>query len=236
MITDIVVDVEPRSDLGKNASRRHRRAGTVPAVVYGAGEPPVPVLLDPRRVDEILKLEAGRNTIFSISVAGKSQAGAVMIKDIDRDPVTDRYRHVDLVRVRLDKAVHVKVPVRLLGLAEGVKNEGGVLEFVIREIEVECLPREIPEHLDVDVSGLHINEGVSVKDLRVKEGVKILGEPEGVVVVVAPPRAEETPAPAEGVEGAAAEPEVIKKGKEAVEGEEPPAKDKAPKEKGPKEK
>ncbi len=236
MITDIVVDVVPRTDLGKNASRRYRRAGKVPAVIYGAGQPAVSVLVDPHRVDEILKLEAGRNTIFSLSVSGKSEAGAVMIKALDRDPVTDDYRHVDLVRVRLDRAVHVKVPVRLLGLAEGVKNEGGVLEFVIREIEVECLPREIPEHIDVDVSGLHVNQGIPVKDLRLKEGVKILGDLEGVVVVVAPPRAEETPAPAEGAEAEAAEPEVIKKGKEAGESEEPPAKEKSPREKSPKEK
>ena len=238
MIKNIVVEVEPRNDLGKNASRRFRRVGKVPAVIYGGGETPVSVLLSPRRVDEILRLETGRNTIFTVSLAGESQSGAVMIKDLSRDPVSESFLHVDLVRVRLDRAVQVKVPVRLLGLAEGVKNEGGIVEFVLREVEVECLPAEIPEHLDVDVSGLHINQHVSVGQLAVKDTVKILDDPEGIVVVIAPPKAEEEAAPAEGaeVEAAAQEPTVIKKGKEATEAQEPQAKEKPAKEKPAKEK
>lgn len=232
MIKNIVVEVEPRADLGKNASRRYRAGGKVPAVIYGGGEGPVSVLLSPRRVDEILHLDTGRNTIFTVSLEGRSQSGAVMIKDLSRDPVTDRYVHVDLVRVRLDRAVQVKVPVRLIGTSEGVKNEGGIVEFVLREIEVECLPADIPEHLDVDVTNLHINQHVSVGQLSVKDTVKILDDADDIIVVIAPPKAEETATPAEGAEAEAAEPTVIKKGKEAsAEGAEPAAKEKPAKEK-----
>jgi len=236
MIKNIVVEVEPRTDLGKNASRRYRRDGKVPAVIYGGGEGPLSVLLSPRRVDEILHLDTGRNTIFTVSQAGLSQGGTVMIKDLSRDPVTDRFVHVDLVRVRLDRAIQVKVPVRLLGLSEGVKNEGGVVEFVLREIEVECLPTDIPEHIDIDISGLHINQHVSVGQLAIKEGVTVLDDPDGIVVVIAPPKAEETAVPAEGAEAETAEPTVIKKGKEAAEPAEAATKEKGAKEKPAKEK
>ncbi len=231
MIKNIVVDADPREGRGKNENRRLRRAGMVPGVIYGASEAPITVGLSPRRIEEVLHLDTGRNTIFSLTLAGQSQKGAVMIKDLQRDPVTEALLHVDLVRVQLDKAVKVRVPVRLVGVPEGVKTDGGVVEFMLREVEVECLPADIPEHLDVDVSSLKINQHVSVSSLPVSDRVTILDDPDGIIALVAAPRAEEVAAPAEAAPEAAAEPEVIKKGKEAAGTEEA-----APKEKGAKEK
>ena len=230
MIKNIVVEVEPRSSRGKNASRRARRDGMVPAVVYGGGVPPLTVAVSPRRLEEVLHLETGRNTIFSVNLSGQDQKGAVMIKDLQRDPVNEKLLHVDLIRVQLDKSVTVRVPIRLVGVPEGVKSEGGVIEFVLREVEVECLPGDIPEHLDVDVTGLKVNQHVSVSSLPASDKVKILEEPDGIVAVVVPPRVEETAVPAEAAPEAA-EPEVIKKGKEAAASEEPPPKEKGAKEK-----
>ncbi len=239
MIKNIVVEADPRAERGKNESRRLRQAGKVPGVVYGAGGPALTVGVSPRRIEEVLHLDTGRNTIFTLTLAGESQKGAVMIKDLQRDPVSDALLHVDLVRVDLDKAVKVRVPVRLVGVPEGVKTDGGVVEFMLREVEVECLPVDIPEHLDVDVTSLKVNQHVSVAALTVSGKVKILDEPDGIIAVVVPPRAEEEVAPAAEVapEAAAAEPEVIKKGKEAAGAEEAAPKDKAEKpEKGSKEK
>jgi large subunit ribosomal protein L25 len=215
MNKDIVVEAQERSDLGKNASRRLRRDGGVPGVVYGLDRPPFPVGIGARRIEEVLKLETGRNTIFTMALKGQDRSRAVMIKALQRDPVTERLVHVDFVRVDLAKAVRVSVPLRLLGIAEGVKTEGGILEFVLRQVEVQCLPTDIPEHIDLDVSALHLNQHLSVKDLPVRERVAILDDPESIVCVVAVPKEEAAPV-VEEVAEVAAEPEVIKKGKETT--------------------
>jgi large subunit ribosomal protein L25 len=138
-----------------------------------------------------------------------------MIKALQRDPVTERLVHVDFVRVDLTKSVRVSVPVRLIGLAEGVKNEGGLLEFMHRQVEVECLPTDIPEHLDLDVTALHLNQHLSVKDLPLRERVTVLDDPESVICVVAVPKEEAAPVVEEAA-ATTAEPEVIKKGKETA--------------------
>jgi large subunit ribosomal protein L25 len=176
------------------------------------------VAVDPRRIEEVLRLGSGRNTVFTLRLVGQDSKRDAMIRELQRDPLTDRPTHVDFVRIDVSKAVHVSVPIRLLGLATGVKNEGGILDFVQREVEVECLPGLIPEHLDVDVSGLHINQHVSLRDVSVPEGVRVFGDLEQIIAVVSAPKAEEEPAAvaAEAVEPAAAEPEVLKKGKEAA--------------------
>ncbi len=229
MLKNVVVEVEPRSESGKNESRRLRAAGRVPGIVYGMKRPPFSVAVSPRRLEEVLLLESGRNTIFKLSLAGQDQTRAVMIKELQRDPVTDLMIHVDFVRVDLQKSVKVHVPVRILGAAFGVKTEGGIVEFITRHVEVECLPEDIPEHLDVDVSELHIHQHASVSNLVVAPRVKLLADPHAIVVVIAPPRAEEE-VPAASAEAAAvpaaAEPEVIKKGKEASGGVVPPSKEK----------
>jgi large subunit ribosomal protein L25 len=215
----LVIEVEPREATGKNAARRLRRQGKIPGIVYGLGRPPFPVAVPPRKLEEVLRLETGRNTILTLSLAGQDRTRAVMIRDLARDPVTGQIEHVDFVRVDLGKTVTVRVPVRLVGTPVGVKVEGGIVEFLRREVEVECLPGDIPEHLDVEVSNLHVNQHVSVSDLVVGDKVRVLTPADEPIVLVAPPRVEEAPT-AEAAEEAPAEPEVIKKGKEVVSGEE----------------
>lgn len=215
MIQNIVVHVEERKAGGSNAAGRIRREGKVPGIVYGLGLDPFPVAVESRRVEEILHLETGRNTIFTLQLAGQDRSRAVMIRALQRDPVTDRMIHVDFVRVDLERKIRVQVPVRAVGVAEGVKNEGGLLEYVHRTVEVECLPGAIPEALEVDVTALHLNQNVSVADLKLADGVEVLDDPETILVVVTAPREEEA-APAEAAAATTAEPEVIKKGKEAA--------------------
>ena len=213
MIKNIVVEAAERSDLGKNANRRLRRVGGVPGVVYGLDRPPFTVGVGARKIEEVLGLETGRNTIFTLSLTGQDRSRAVMIKALQRDPVTERLVHVDFVRVDLAKAVRVNVPIRLIGTAEGVKTDGGLLEFIHREVAVECLPSDIPEHLDLDVTALRLNQHFSVKDLPARERVTILDDPESIVCVVAIPKEEAAPVVEEAA-ATAAEPELIKKGKE----------------------
>ncbi len=166
-----------------------------------------------RRVSEVLHLASGQNTVLTLSMGEGTQTREVMIRELQRDPLTGHVVHVDFVRLDPNRQVPVRVPVRLIGLAEGVKNENGILDFVHREVEVACLPSAIPEHFDVDVSGLHVNQHVSVSDLTVEAGVSVLDDPATILAVVSMTKAEAVPA--ETTEAvAAAEPEVIKKGKE----------------------
>ncbi len=188
MIKNIVVEVQERAERGKNSSGRLRRQGGVPGVVYGLDRPPVTVAVPARKIEDVLGLETGRNTIFTLSLAGQDRSRAVMIKALQRDPVTERLVHVDFLRVDLDKTVRVNVPIRLVGIPEGVKTEGGLLEFVLRQVEVECLPADIPDHLDIDVTGLHLNQNLAVKDLPVKDRVTVLDDPDAIVCVVAMPK------------------------------------------------
>jgi large subunit ribosomal protein L25 len=218
MIQNIVVEVAERSDRGKNAARRTRRAGSVPGIVYGLEIAPFSVSVPRKRVEEILKLESGRNTIFTLALEGQDKTRAAMIKALQRDPVTENIIHVDFVRVDLEKKVRVNVQIRVHGTPDGVKNQGGVLEVVLRQVHVECLPSDIPEHIDVDVSALALNDGVTVADLAKGERYQILDDPDQTICQVSPPRAEEVPVVEETAE-AATEPELIKKGKEEGEGE-----------------
>jgi large subunit ribosomal protein L25 len=201
----LVVGVDAREGKGKNACRRMRATGKVPGNVYGMKLDSFAVSVEARRIEEILRLGSGRNTIFTLSLGDGQQSRAVMLRELQRDPVSERLVHVDFLRVDPTKKVHVQVPVRLLGTPEGVKNEGGVIDFVHREVEVSCLPSAIPEHLDVDVSHLHINQNVAVKELTATEGVEILDDLETILAVVASPRVEVEEAPeAEEVEAEAA--------------------------------
>ncbi len=217
MISNSVVEVEARKERGKNANRRLRRAGRVPGVVYGMGLDPFAISVSPKRVLEILQTDAGRNSIFTLALEGADakQSRAAMIKDLQRDPVSQSLIHVDFVRVDLDKKVTVDVPLRIVGVPFGVKNEGGMLDFVHRQVEVECLPGNIPEHIDLDVTELHVNQHLSVKDLVVTGDFAILDDPESTVVSVSVLKAEPTPVEeaAEAVAAAATEPEVAAKGK-----------------------
>jgi len=143
-MNEILVDVEERRNLGKNASRRMRRDGRVPGILYGGGREPLPVSVDPRRLEEVIHGERGVNTLFHLRMAGKDMKRTVMIREFQRHPVTDRILHADFIGIEMDQKIQVRVPVLIEGVPEGIKNEGGVLDFVQREVQVECLPADIP--------------------------------------------------------------------------------------------
>ena len=215
------VEAEPREEFGKNEARRMRVAGRIPAVVYGGGGPSIPVAVDPRKVVEILRSEAGHNAIFTLEIRGKAPA-RVMLRDWQVEPLAGRLLHVDMVRVALDTKLRVKVPIQITGEAQGVKVQGGIFEFLLREVEIECLPDDIPDHIVVDVTELMIGKTLRVSDLPPNEKLKFLTVAGRAVAHVVTLKAEEEEKPAEVVaEATPAEPEVIKKGKaETEEGEE----------------
>ncbi|NLV32184.1 MAG: 50S ribosomal protein L25 [Acidobacteria bacterium] len=203
-----VIEAQARTPEGKNANRRIRRSGRIPAVIYGRGKASVAVSVDPVAVLDILHSEAGRNTIFNVSVDG-SAGNPAMVKDYQRHPIKGNLLHVDLMEIAMDRRLVLSVNVELHGEAQGVKLEGGTLDFVTRAVEIECLPTDIPESIKIDVGPLKINDYVRVRDLDLGDKVAILSEPDVVIVTVTPPVKEEAAAEAEP----AAEPEVAKKGK-----------------------
>ena len=219
-----VVAAKPREGkFNKNAARRVRAAGKIPAVLYGPGTEPVAVEVDPKQITRILHSETGHNTIFDVQVAGQSAAKA-MIVDWQHEPIKDRLIHIDMKRIALDKTLRVSVRVKLMGTPVGVKTEGGVLDQVMREVEVECLPADIPSHIDVDVSELALHGVLRVSELPHSDKVKVLSPADATVAhvmaireEVVAPTAEEAAAAAVPAEGAApaapTEPEVAKKGK-----------------------
>ncbi len=209
----IAVEAEPREEFGKNVARRLRRSGRIPAVVYGGGGPCLNVAVDPKKIIEILHSESGHNAIFTLEISDRTPA-RVMLREWQVEPVHGELLHVDMVRVARDTRLKVKVPVQLVGEAEGVKVQGGVLDFILRELEVECLPDDIPEHITADVTHLTIGRNLRVSDLSVSPQVKVLTDPGRVVVHVVAMKIEEEKPAVEAVEAAApAEPEVIRKGK-----------------------
>jgi large subunit ribosomal protein L25 len=220
---EFVVPAESRSETGKNANRRLRSSGKIPGVLYTAGNDAVQVAVSPREIGAILKSKAGSNTLFDLDLGGSRRK--VILKEFQREPLRGKLLHADFYEVALDKAITVTVHIELEGTPVGVKVQGGIVDFVTRELEVECLPTDIPEKIAVDISALELNKHLRVSDLEVSEKIKVLAEPEVVIAHVVLPKAEEAPAaaaeaaPAEG----AAEPEVIKKGKTEEAGEEKPA-------------
>jgi len=220
-----VIQAQVRTPGGKNANRRLRKAGKIPAVVYGRGNPPIVVSVVPEEVQAILHSETGRNTIFSISVDGSEQNNA-MVKAYQLDPVKGSLIHADFLQIAMDRLLELTVNVEITGEAEGVKLDGGIMDIVTREIQVECLPSDIPESIRVDVSHLKINDYIRVKNIQTDAKVRILSDPEVVIVTIVPPIKEEVPVE---VAPEVAEPEVIKKGKVVEEGAEEEQKPKAPK-------
>jgi len=217
----ILVESSPRATRGKNEARRLRQTGKVPAVLYGGKSGPITLSVNAKQVSAILRSPSGHNTLFQVSVGGKSEPA--IVKDWLVDPITGTLLHVDLMRVAMNVRMKVKVPVHTFGEPAGVKVQGGVFEVVTREVEVECLPTDIPTEFRMDVSELMLGKQLRVGDLAIDQAkIKLLTEPERVIAhVVALKVEEEKPAEAVAAEGAApAEPEVIKKGKKEVEGEE----------------
>ncbi|MFZ0595144.1 MAG: 50S ribosomal protein L25 [Bryobacteraceae bacterium] len=221
MRKDITIAAEPRDSRGKNAARRLRATGVVPAVLYGGQGQPEPVAVSPKELTRILHSTTGHNTIFNLDVAAK-ETSPVMIIDWQYDPVKDTLLHVDLKRIDLTKRLHVKVPVVTHGDPRGVKQQGGLLEVVTREIEIECLPDDIPEQFNIDVSELLIGQNVRASEVPLAGSMKLLSPGDAVIAHVVSLKAEAVEAaPAEPVAAAPAEPEVIKKGKKETEGAEP---------------
>jgi large subunit ribosomal protein L25 len=217
----IIVEGAPRSDRGKNEARRLRLTGKVPAILYGGKGDAISLALNTKQIGAILRSESGHNTLFQVDLAGKHEPA--ILKDWQVDPVTGNLLHVDLVRVAMDVRMRVKVPVHTFGEPAGVKQQGGVFEVVTREVEIECLPAEIPTEFKVDVTGLMLGQQLRAKELPMDTAkMKLITDPERVLAhVVALKVEEEKPVEAVAADAAApAEPEVIKKGKKEVEGEE----------------
>ena len=222
---DAILEAVSRDTLGKNEARRTRRVGMVPAVLYGASPDAhqkteaTPIAVNPKALLKILHSESGANTLISLKLAGGGVR--VLVRDYQLDPITHQVLHADFYRVAMDRALQVTIPVIVKGEPKGVKQQGGVLEFIRREIAIECLPGDIPEHVEIDVSELMLHQGVRVRDIATDPKWKPVSDPDLMLVHVIMPKAEEVAAPAEAVAApaVAAEPEVIKKGKKEEEDE-----------------
>jgi len=199
------IEVQPREETGKNANRRSRARGKIPAVVYGGGKESVSIEVDRKTLVDTMKGHSGENPIFLLKLGDKERHA--MIRNLQVDPVSRQVIHIDFQRVLMDQKVRVAVPVELVGTAVGVKVDGGLLDFVTREIHVECLPGQIPKHLEVDVTGLHIGQHVEIRDLKIPEGVELLDDLDKVVASIGHGKLEAVETPE------TAEPEVIKKAK-----------------------
>jgi large subunit ribosomal protein L25 len=206
-----VVATPREGKFNKNAARRVRVSGKIPAVVYGAGQDSVAVSVDPRVITKILHSDSGHNTIFDLDVTGASVVKA-MIVDWQHEPIKGALLHIDLKRIAMDKMMKVSVPIQLVGVPVGVKSQGGILEHTLREVEIECLPNDIPSHLDVDVSALELNGAIHVSDLPHSGSIKFLDD-EGLTVAHVAAIREEVAAETADAVATAAEPEVAKKGK-----------------------
>ena len=208
-MSELRIEVEPRDKTGKNANRRVRARGKIPAVVYGGGKESVAIELDRKTFVETMRPGVGDNPLFLLKLGDKERHA--MIRDIQIDPVSRMVIHIDFQRIVMDQKVRVAVTVELVGVAAGVK-EGGMLDFVTREVHVECLPGDIPKSIEHDVTGLKIGEHVEAKDLRLPQGITLLDEPERVIASLGHARTEEAEAAA-AAEAERTEPEVIKRAK-----------------------
>lgn len=214
---DATLQAEKRDTRGKNEARRLRAAGKIPAVLYGAEKgQAVPIAVDPKMLSRILHSDSGVNTLIALQGLEGAADARVLVKEYQLDPIQNKMLHADFYQVAMDKTLTVTVPILLKGEAKGVKQQGGIVDFVNREIEIEVLPGNIPEHIDIDISELMLGQGIRVRDIQT-EGVKwtALSDADLMLVHVVAPKAEEVaePAAADATPAAAVEPEVVKKGK-----------------------
>ena len=217
----ITVEGKPREDRGKNAARRLRQSGEVPAVLYGGKDQPIALAVNTKQLSALLRSETGQNTVLQIRLPGGDHSA--MVKDWQVDPVKGNLLHVDLVRVAMDVRVRVSIPVHTFGEAQGVKLQGGIFEMVTRDVEIECLPTEIPTEFKVDITDFMIGRQLRAGDLVMDPAkMKLVTDPQRIIAHVVALRVEEEKAPevAAAEAAAPAEPEVIKKGKKEEEGEE----------------
>ena len=210
---EVTLEVSRREGVGKGVATKLRAQGKIPAVVYGGHKEPVAITVDRKAVvDLIQKSDHGIRSIFLLKMAGTDQQRHAMIKDTQMDPISRRMTHIDFVRVVMDEMVRLTVPVHTTGIPTGVK-EGGILDFQVRDLHIECLPSDIPDSIDIDISSLELHQSFRVSDLKLPQGVKVHDDPERVVVGVTHARVEEAPVVDAAAVTAVAEPELIKKGK-----------------------
>ena len=213
---EAILEAQARDTFGKNEARRTRRGGQVPAVLYGgAGKGATPISVKPKALLKILHSESGQNTLISLKLEGAGD-NRVLVKDYLLDPITHEVLHVDFLRIAMDKLLQVTIPVIVHGEPKGVKQQGGILEFIRRELVIEVLPADIPEHIDVDVTELMLHQGIRVRDIATNAKWKPVSDLDLMLVHVIMPKAAEVAAPADAAAAATAtpaEPEVLKKGK-----------------------
>jgi large subunit ribosomal protein L25 len=207
-MSEMSLQVDKRERTGKGGCRQARMRGLIPAVVYGSGKDSVPIQVDRKTFVEMMRKAGSENPILLLKLSDTGQERHAMIRDMQRNPVSRQVIHIDFQRIEMTDKLRVTVPVELVGTAYGVKVEGGLIDFVVREVHIECLPGDIPKHLDLDVTELHAGQHAAAKDLKLPEGVALLDDPERVILSVVHARTEEP-----GAEGGAAEPEIIKRGK-----------------------
>ena len=207
-MSEMTIQVEKRERTGKGGSRESRRKGMIPGVVYGGGKDSVPIQLDRKTFVEMMKKSDNENPIFLLKLSDSGQERHAILRDLQRDPVSRMVIHLDFQRIEMTQKVHVTVTVELVGTAVGVKTEGGLVEFTTRELKIECLPGDIPKHIEVDISGLHVGQHIEAGAVTLPQGVTLFDDPEKVVVTLGHVRTEETT-----TEERVAEPEVIKRGK-----------------------
>src|SRR4051812_20252919 len=211
---EAVLEATARDTFGKNEARRTRAAGRVPGVLYGGDGKggATAIAVHPKALLKILHSDAGQNTLISLKLAGAGDS-RVLVKDFQLDPITHEVLHVDFLKIAMDKLLQVTIPIIVHGEPKGVKQQGGILEFIRREIVIEVLPADIPEHVDVDVTELMLHQGVRVRDIATNAKWKPVSDLDLMLVHVIQPKAEEVAAPADAATAAVAEPEVLKKGK-----------------------
>jgi large subunit ribosomal protein L25 len=224
---DATLEAVKRTTFGRNEAGRLRRAGRIPAVLYGSGGEDVALAVDPKMLSRILHSKSGVNTLISLKVDGGGDT-RVLVKEYQLEPIGHQLLHADFYKVAMDKTLRLTVPVHLAGEAKGVKAQGGVVDFVNREVEIEVLPADIPEHITIDITELMLNQGIRVRDLATPDNKwKAVTDGDLLLVHVVMPKVEEVATPAAGAAAAAApaEPEVMKKGKPEKEGDEKDKKD-----------
>ena len=202
------IEAQTRVPEGKNANRRIRKLGKIPAVIYGPGKEPAALSLNPDDIKAILRSETGRNTIFTVNIEGAASRSA-MVKDYQLNPVKGNLIHTDLLEIAMDRLLTLMLNIEVTGEPQGVKIEGGTLDFITRAIEIECMPADIPESIKLEISALKVNDYIRAKDINLGDKVKIITEPDTVIVTVSSPQR----AAATDVTAAATEPEVAKKSK-----------------------
>lgn len=216
MTQDLTIEVNRREETGKSANRRLRREEMIPAVVYGGGKEPISIQVPRKTLIDLFKSGGSENRIFLLKLADTGQSRHAMIRDMQIHPITRKVEHVDFMRIDMSKRIRVRVHITLEGVPYGVRTEGGLLDFVTREVEVECLPTAIPQEIKVDVNDVKVGQHLEVKDLQLPAGVKLIEDEDRVIVSVAHAKVE-VEAVAAGAEVAAVEPEVIAKGKKEEE-------------------